>query len=517
MNRVEGKWIADLGDGTFKNPILYADYSDPDVIRVGDDFYMTASSFTYVPGLPILHSKDLINWEIINHAVKKLPDRYNKPVHGCGVWAPAIRYHEGKFYIYYGDPDLGIFMTCTDDPYGEWSDLVLVKEAVGIIDTCPLWDDDGKAYIVHGYANSRCGIKSHLAVCEMSWDGTKVIGEDKIIFCGTISQPVIEGPKFYKRDGMYYVLSPAGGVPTGWQVALRSENVYGPYEDHIVMRQGLTDINGPHQGGLVELENGENWFMHFQDLEVIGRIIHLQPVKWIDGWPVMGERIDSGLCGQPVKRSKKPDVGKTYPISTIPTSDDFKGGKLGLQWQWQCNPHEEWYSLENSGKLRLYSEDLKTESDRYLWNVPNLLTQMWQAPTMVVTTKVSLPKGVGKNKAVLGVIGHKYGYVALTDEGTIEFRTGSSRSLSEYDFDVRENIVVDKCVGTTEAYLRCEIISRTNSKEAKGRVSYSIDGNDFITLGEFDIAQGRWVGAKTCIACVGEKGGYADFEDFLVV
>ena len=206
MNRTEGKWIADLGDGTYKNPILYGDYSDPDVIRVGDDFYMTASTFTYVPGLPILHSKDLVNWELINYAVKKLPDRYNVPVHGCGVWAPAIRYNDGKFYIYYGDPDIGIFMTYTEDIYGEWSDLILVKEAVGIIDTCPIWDDDDKAYIVHGYANSRCGIKSHLAVCEMTWDGTKAISEDKIIFNGTISQPTIEGPKAYKRDGYYLSL-----------------------------------------------------------------------------------------------------------------------------------------------------------------------------------------------------------------------------------------------------------------------------------------------------------------------
>lgn len=512
MNTLEGKWIADLGDGTFKNPILYADYSDPDVIRVGDDFYMTASSFTYVPGLPILHSKDLVNWEIINYAVKKLPDRYNKPVHGCGVWAPAIRYNDGKFYIYYGDPDIGIFMTWTEDPYGEWSDLILVKEGVGLIDTCPLWDDDGKAYIVHGYANSRCGIKSHIAVCEMTWDGTKAIGEDKIIFNGTISQPTIEGPKFYKRDGMYYVLSPAGGVPTGWQVAMRSKNVYGPYEDHIVLRQGLTEINGPHQGGLVELESGESWFVHFQDLEVIGRIIHLQPVEWVDGWPVMGENADTGLCGQPVMRCKKPNVGAEYPITTIPTSDDFSSDKLGLQWQWQANNKEEWYSLtENKGSLRLYSEDLKTKEDKYLWNLPNLLTQLWQAPSMVATVKVSMPKGVGNNKAVLAVIGQKYGYVALTDEGIVEYCNGNFKT------DNREWKVNDKCVGTTEAYLRLEVISCTNSKEASCRVSYSVDGSDFISLGEFECMQGKWVGAKFALACVGEKGGYADFSNFLVV
>ena len=121
---LKGKWTADLGNGKYRNPILYADYSDPDVIRVGKDFYMTASSFTYVPGLPILHSTDLVNWELINYAAKELQPRYDKPVHGCGVWAPSIRFHDGKFYIYYGDPDIGIMMTCTEDIYGEWSPLV---------------------------------------------------------------------------------------------------------------------------------------------------------------------------------------------------------------------------------------------------------------------------------------------------------------------------------------------------------------------------------------------------------
>lgn len=510
MNRTEGKWIADLGDGTYKNPILYGDYSDPDVIRVGDDFYMTASTFTYVPGLPILHSKDLVNWELINYAVKKLPDRYNVPVHGCGVWAPAIRYNDGKFYIYYGDPDIGIFMTYTDDIYGEWSDLVLVKEGKGLIDTCPIWDDDGKAYIVHGYANSRCGIKSHLAVCEMTWDGTKAISEDKIIFNGTISQPTIEGPKAYKRDGYYYVLSPAGGVPTGWQVALRSKNIYGPYEDHIVMRQGLTQFNGPHQGGLVELENGESWFIHFQDLEVIGRITHLQPVEWIDGWPVMGENIDSGLCGQPVYRHKKPDVGGEYPVVTPPTSDDFSGDKLALQWQWQANPQEKWYSMtENKDSLRLYGQNEKTEQEGYLWNMPNLLTQLWQAPSMVTTVKVDMPKGTGKCSAGLGVIGQKYGYLALNDEGIVEYYYGDFKTGN------KEVKVLDKCVGTTSVYLRTEVISCSNSKEAFCRLYYSVDGEEFTQLGEYECMQGKWVGAKHAIFCRGE--GYADFSDFLVV
>lgn len=511
---LKGKWTADLGNGYYRNPVLYADYSDPDVIRVGEDFYMTASSFTYVPGLPILHSKDLVNWEIINYAARKLQSDYDMPKHGCGVWAPSIRYHDGKFYIYYGDPDLGIMMTCTEDIYGKWSPLVCVKEAVGIIDTCPLWDDDGRAYIVHGYANSRCGIKSKLAICEMTPDGTKAISEDTIIFDGTVSQPTLEGPKFYKRNGYYYIMAPAGGVPTGWEVILRSKNVYGPYEDRIVLRQGKTDINGPHQGGYIELENGEGWFMHFQDLEVCGRIIHLQPVTWINDWPAMGENIDSGLCGQPVKIYKKPNVGKEYPVTAIATSDDFSSDTLALQWQWQANNKPDWYSLtENKNHLRLYSEDVTGSEDAYMWNLPNVLTQLWQAPSMVTTVKVDIPKGIGNNKAALGVVGLKYGYIALRDNGTVEFVKGYTKNGGA---KAEEELITDKIISVNSVYLRTEVVACQNSLEAKVICSYSEDGTHFTKMGGFDAMQGKWVGAKHAIFCVGQKGDYADFSNFTI-
>ena len=505
---LKGKWVSDLGNGYFKNPVIYADYSDPDVIRVGEDFYMTASSFTYVPGLPILHSKDLINWEIINYAAKELQDRYNTPVHGCGVWAPAIRYHEGKFYIYYGDPDLGIMMTCTDDIYGEWSPLICVKEGRGIIDTCPLWDEDGRAYIVHGYAKSRCGFKSKIGLFEMTPDGTKVISEDKFIFDGTISHPTIEGPKFYKRNGYYYIMAPAGGVPTGWQVILRSKNVDGPYEDRIVLRQGETDINGPHQGGWVELESGENYFMHFQDLEVTGRIIHLQPVTWINDWPAMGENIDSGLCGQPVKICKKPDVGAEYPISVIATSDDFKNG-LGLQWQWQANNRDEWYECKD-GTLKLFGCDTADT----VWMMPNVLTQLWQAPSMRTTVKVKINKGIGESKAVLGVVGLNYGYIALRNDGTIEFVKGKVTDSAATK--ALEELVSEKIVSVNEVYLRTEIIARENALDCICRVSYSEDGTHFTYMGEFAPKQGKWVGAKHAICCMGKDGACAEFENFVI-
>src|ERR1035438_4287110 len=217
-------WVADNGDGTYNNPVLHADYSDPDVTRAGADFYLTASSFNSAPGLPILHSRDLVNWEIIGHvfAVQPPADHFSKPRHGDGVWAPAIRYHDRTFYIFYPDPDFGIYMVKAKNAAGPWSKPLLIKEAKGWIDPCPLWDDDGRAYLVHAMAGSRSGIKSVLIVHRMSPDGTQLLDDGAIVFDGHAEDPTVEGPKFYKRNGYYYIFAPAGGVPTGWQLVLRS-------------------------------------------------------------------------------------------------------------------------------------------------------------------------------------------------------------------------------------------------------------------------------------------------------
>ncbi|MEX2336445.1 MAG: glycoside hydrolase 43 family protein, partial [Fulvivirga sp.] len=309
-NYVSEVWVSDQGDGTYKNPVLHADYSDPDVVRVGQDYYMTSSSFNVAPGLPVLHSKDLVNWELIGHALdRQLPvDHFKTPRHGNGVWAPAFRHHNGEFYIYWGDPDFGIYMVKSENPEGPWEEPVLVEEGKGLIDPAPLWDDDGKAYLVHAYAGSRAGIKSILVVKPMNAEGTKTTGEGRIVFDGHEDHPTVEGSKFYKKDGLYYIFAPAGGVSTGWQLILRSENVYGPYEEHISLAQGETDINGPHQGAWVTTESGEDWFIHFQDKGAYGRIVHLQPMEWKNGWPTMGEDPDGDGTRQPVMTHKKPDT-----------------------------------------------------------------------------------------------------------------------------------------------------------------------------------------------------------------
>lgn len=337
-------WIADRGDGTYINPILYTDYSDPDVIRVGEDYFMIASSFCNVPAVPLLHSKDLVNWKVVNYIMDRLPfERYEKPIHGCGVFAPSIRFHEGVYYVFIPMPDEGILVCKTDDPFGKWSKPAFVRKVVGWIDPCPFWDDDGKAYMVSAFARSRIGFKSMLYITPIALDGSKELDDGQFVYDGHATQPTIEGPKLYKRNGYYYIFAPAGGVATGWQTVLRSRNIYGPYEEKIVLHQGDSPINGPHQGAWVDTPGGEDWFLHFQDVGNAGRIIHLQPMRWVEDWPVIGEN-DMNGCGEPVLCHKKPDVGIQYPADAPEDSDFFERKVLGLQWQWNANYKESWES-----------------------------------------------------------------------------------------------------------------------------------------------------------------------------
>lgn len=532
-------WTADLKDGNYRNPILYADYSDPDVIRVGEDFFMTASSFTYSPGLPVLHSKDLVNWKVVSYALDRMPfEQYNLPAHGKGVWAPAIRYHDGEFYIYFGAPDEGVIMVKTKDPFGKWDTPVLVKEAKGWIDTCPLWDEDGQAYLVHAFAASRCGIKSILHVNKMASDGKSLLDEGTLVIDGRIDNPTLEGPKFYKRNGFYYIFAPAGGVERGWQSVFRSKNIYGPYEEKIVLAQGETPINGPHQGALVELESGESWFVHFQDIEAYGRIVHLQPVEWIDDWPLMGEPIkgqegkeiyhlkgkddierttDRSHLGQPVLIHKKPNVGKEYPVIIPETTDEFDEEKLGLQWQWQANYLEEWYSLTaEKSCIRLYTKNPEVEHANTLYTIPNVLTQMFPMPVFEATAQVVLSDQEISDQCGLIITGKTYQYIALIkqEEGLfVEYRTGQESTEGAIE-KVQERVQVD----TNKVYFKVHIHNEYHGlEEAIGQFSYSIDGENFETIGEnFNASPGGWVGAKIGIFATnfvhGNSAGYADFD-----
>ena len=509
----ESPLLAGPDGGSYTNPIIFADYSDPDVIRVGEDFYLIASSFNCVPGLPILHSKDLVNWTIIGHVFQNYPlKEFDKPQHGNGVWAPSLRYHQGEFYVYFGDPDHGIYMSKARKPAGPWSPLQLVQAAKGWIDPCPFWDDDGKAYLVHAWAKSRAGTNSILTINRMRPDGRHLLDEGTVVFDGHAHHPTIEGPKLYKRNGYYYIFAPAGGVKQGWQTVLRSTNIFGPYDDRIVLSQGNTDVNGPHQGGWVETQSGESWFIHFQDRGVYGRILHLQPVKWIKDWPVIGDDKDGNGTGQPVLICRKPDVGRSYPVATPQTTDEFDSHRLGLQWQWNANYKDKWFSLsKRPGWLRLFSVP-QPERAVNLWPVPNLLLQKLPAPEFTVTTKLDFSKLARGERAGLVIMGVDYAYAAV--ERTANGFRLINAVCKNANAAGKENVEKEVSDLPEVVLLRAQV-----APGGACHFSYGSDGKQFDPLGAaFTAREGKWVGAKVGLFCLAlgeaEEPGHADFDWF---
>ena len=521
-------WVADKGDGTYVNPVLHADYSDPDVCAVDGHYYMTASSFNCTPGLPILHSENLVNWEIINYAIKDVEpfDFFSKPQHGKGVWAPSIRHHNGEFYIYWGDPDFGIFMVKTKDIYGEWDKPVLVKAGKGMIDPCPLWDDDGKVYLAHAWAGSRAKFNSVITVCEMNSEGTAIVSNPVLAFDGNDgTNHTIEGAKFYKHNGYYYIFAPAGGVATGWQLVLRSKNVFGPYESRIVMSQGKTDINGPHQGAWVDTPSGEAWFLHFQDKGAYGRVLHLNPMEWKSDWPVIGVDTDGDGCGEPVHEYRKPTIGKTVGIVTPAESDEFNSTELGLQWQWHDNYQDTFGFTKNMGYMRIYSHILSPEFVNF-WEVPNLLLQKFPAEEFTATTKLKVSAKDDGQMSGLIVMGWDYAYLGVEKSGEGFILKYVQCKDAEQKTPEKTSVVgiLDKC-RTFEAglYPNYEIDIYLRGKiEAGGKCSfyYSTDGKRFHNVGDTFIArQGKWSGAKVglfSVAPYGKERGWVDADWFRI-
>jgi len=497
-------WSPDNGNGTYTNPVINADYSDPDVCvgPSGEDYYLTASSFQCTPGLPILHSKDMVNWEIINYALTelyegddKLTEHFSKPQHGNGVWAPSIRYHNGEFYIYWGDPDFGVYMVKTKDPAGKWEKPVCVIKGEGYIDTTPLWDDDGRCYLVNGWANSRSKFASVLTVREMSADGTKAIGQPVIVFDGNGTENrTCEGPKFYKRDGWYWIMCPAGGVPTGFQLAMRSKSPYGPYEHKIVLAQGKTNINGPHQGAWVHTKYGEDWFLHFQDKEAYGRVVHLQPVDWSTGWPIMGKN------GEPVVTYQKPKSSANVIVNPV-ENDEFNAPVMGKQWQWHANYDEKFGVPTAFGTFRIYTYKL-SENWKNFWEVPNLLLQKTPADKFTVTTKLRMTSKADGQFGGLIMMGLDYSALVVRRQGE-EFQlvqmtchaADKGKQQTEKVIATLKPTAADKI--DYKPGIHEDIYLRLTVDDSKLHFSYSMNGKKFTECGdEFKMREGKWIGAK---------------------
>ena len=497
-------WSPDNGDGTYTNPVINADYSDPDVCvgASGDDYYLTASSFQCVPGLPVLHSKDLVNWEIVSYALTELYEgdeqmvqHFSTPRHGDGVWAPSIRYHDGWYYIYWGDPDFGVYMVKTQNPEGKWEQPVCVIRGKGYIDTTPLWDDDGRCYLVNGWANSRSRFASVLTVRELSADGTKAIGQPVIVFDGNGTENrTCEGPKFYKRDGWYWILCPAGGVPTGFQLAMRSKSPYGPYEAKKVLWQGKTNVNGPHQGGWVHTKYGEDWFLHFQDKECYGRVVHLQPIDWSTGWPMMGKK------GEPVTTFQKPKSSSNVVVNPV-ESDEFNDPVMGKQWEWHANYNEKFGVPTAFGTFRIYNHQLSPDFVNF-WEVPNLLLQKTPADKFTATAKLRLTSKADNQMGGIIMMGLDYSALVVKRVGR-EFQLqqitckaadkGKPQTVNTLDtFKPTAEDKIDYKPG-----IHIDIYMRMVVNNGKCRFAYSLDGKKYKDLGdEFTMREGKWIGAK---------------------
>lgn len=504
----------------YRNPVIFGDYSDPDVVRVGADFYLVSSSFNTVPALPLLHSRDLVHWTLIGHAAPRLPSpRYDTPQHGNGIWAPSLRVHDGKFWIYVGDPDLGIFMTTATDPHGPWSPLTLVAEAKGWIDPCPLWDDDGTMYLVHAWAKSRAGFNGLLSVRRLSADGRSVLPSDRegkgtVVFDGGAAHPTIEGPKFYKRNGFYYIFAPAGGVTNGWQTVLRSRSVFGPYEDRIVMARGGSETNGPHQGGWVSTASGEHWFMHFQDRGAYGRIVHLQPMTWRNDWPVIGVDADGDGIGEPVSTFRMPTVTPSAIAASlrVQTSDDFTSRALGLQWQWQANPQPAWASLTaRSGFLRITSAPMPDDSTN-MWMVPQLLMQKLPAESFSATAMVDASASATGDALSLIAFGLDYTALRVT-------RTAGGLTLSHVTCKNAIDGTAEAVVASVDVPMTSRLALRMSmSAGAVTMFSYRVGDGPFTAIGDrFTMREGRWMGAKFGVSAAratGDAGvrGYWDID-----
>lgn len=482
---------SDNGDGTFTNPVIQGDFPDPDVIRVGDTYYMVSTTMFIFPGVTILKSHDLVNWEYCSNAVPRFDfdKAYNMEGgtrYGHGQWATSMKYHNGKFHLLFITLNEGGFTCTATKAEGPWEIKKLPK---GFYDPGLFYDDDGKIYVAQGYNNI-----SLTEVDESLTPKTK----DSLIYKGNIRKG-LEGTHVYKINGYYYLYSTYGGAD-GIQVALRSKNIYGPYEQKVVLRDTTHTINfGMHQGALIQTQTGEWWTILFVDRGPLGRVPSLQPVTWVDGWPIVG------VNGHAVIKYKKPNVGKTYPIKELPTSDEFDSATLGMQWGWNHNPDpDKWSLTTRHGYLRLITSGLATN----LTLARNTLTQRplikyaLDQPTKG-TAKLDVSHMKDGDEAGLAVFQMPYAYIAIR-------RSKDSRSIVM----VNNGKTIDSAaIHTTTIYLRTTASNATK----KAFFEYSFDGENFKQLGDTLMMQFNlkiFTGNKFCLFNYATKaeGGYVDFD-----
>jgi len=496
-----GNWLkwGDQGDGTYLNPVVPSDYSDVDCIRVGGDYYAISSTFQFSPGMVILHSTDLVNWTILGHAIADLnqigPDldwsKMNR--YGKGVWAGSIRYHDQKFWIYFGTANEGYFMTTATNPAGPWEPLHPVLKAAGWDDCCPFWDDNGQGYLVGSKFSD--GYKIHLF--KLTADGRDLVeGYDEVIHQSRGS----EANKLYKFNGFYYHLF--SEVKSEGRVVMmeRAKNIAGPYTEVRQLNHGDKAAMEPNQGGIVQTEKGEWYFFtHHGTGAWEGRCLSLLPVTWTDGWPIIGQAGADGI-GSMVWAGPKP-VANTK-IVTPQTDDEFEETTLPPQWEWNYQPRaEKWSLTERPGYLRLHAFKPLRADD--LLAAGNTLTQRVMRTTNNVVT-VALDLSGMADGQVAGLCHFS------KDDSTLGVRqTGDQLAL---EFSHAKKITPGPAVTVKKIWLRS-----TWGLDGKSQYFYSMDGETFKPFGEsYQLAWGNYRGDRVGIYSYNDKGeaGYVDVDWF---
>ncbi|MBS0030372.1 glycoside hydrolase family 43 protein [Chitinophaga sp. 22321] len=487
-------WTPDLGNGQFKNPLMWGDWPDPDIIRVGDKFYFISTSMHYVPGCPIAVSTDLVNWEMAGYAVSRYDEDARYDMKGgdmylSGSWAATIRYHDSTFYAGFCTPKMGKnkeghFSICTaKNINGPWTRTIF-KEY--LYDPGLFFDDNGKVYVAHG--------QQKLFITELNSDAKSVKVPQREIYDNP-HYPYLEGSHMYKVNNKYYILGSTGGTQ-GREVCLRSDSIYGPYESKVVMQDDHTyPGNGLHQGGMVQLKDGSWWFIIMQDRGPIGRVPNLEPVTWVDGWPILGKN-GIGAATYP-----KPVAGVSSPITVPASTDEFNAPTLGLQWQWNHNPdNSNWSLTARPGYLRLKAGKAAT-----LYNAINTLTQRVEGPYSEGTAEIDISGMKDGDVAGLGVFQVPYAYLA------VEQTHGKKRIVMSQS---------DSTVAT--AHIKHNKIWFKAMVSEKGFVAtfaYSTNGKDFTPLGnELKMALGLdWTANRFALFNFnkgGATGGYIDINWF---
>lgn len=523
-------WSADNGNGTYTNPLFYDEFSDPDIIRVGEDYYLSGTTMHSVPGLVVLHSKDLVNWEFSSYCFDRFDDsddfnlRNGKEAYGQGIWAPAIRYHNGKFYIFSNINGHGLQVFISDSAKGPWKHHQIKGD---IYDLSVLFDDDGKIYAIHKYGN--------VTVTELKPDlSGPVEGSSKVVI--PEGNAMGEGHHIYKINGMYYILS-ADYSPMGRMQCARSKSIWGPYETCVISEResfgysaawtvnnvGLGrpvpedgfkfKNNKPsdetlicstiHQGGIVQALDGKWWGVSMQDFNAVGRTVCLSPVTWVDGWPYFG--LEKNLGRSPRTWFKPNNVVKT-PVATYDRYDDFSGKTFKPIWQWNHNPNDKMWSLnkERKGWLRLHSLPAK----QLLW-AKNSLTQRAIGPVSYTSVKLDASKLKAGDEAGLGAINMPYASLGVV-------KTDKDLALRCYDQNTNKEVVqpLDKKV----VWLRLW----GDYDKSQLQYSYSLDGKNWENIGEQMISPYQlktFQGVRVALYAFNKKnvnGGVADFDNFKV-